>query len=80
MNSDSIHKLYEFLDCSSVDGGVSGRGYYVIVSLETIKLALAKVFNSDFNEEDEFDYIDFLSKLQTYCKDNKQEGVIIHFS
>lgn len=79
MASETIHDFYKFLYCDEVDGGVSGRGYYVIVKLETIKEAMLKIANSNFDIEDKDDYVDFLYKLAKYCKNNKQEGVIIHF-
>ncbi len=79
MSSKTIHKFYEFLYCNDVDGGVSGRGYFVIVSLKTIEEAFLKVKNSDFDKEDKIDYMEFLRILTSYCLNNKQEGVIINF-
>ena len=78
-SSDSIHEFYKFLYCQDVDGGVSGRGYFVIVSLETIEEAFSKVKDSDFDKEDKLEYMEFLRILTSYCLNNKQEGVIINF-
>ncbi len=79
MASETIHDFYKFIYCDEVDGGVSGRGYYVIVKLETIKEAILKIANSNFDNEDKHDYREFLQKLAKYCVENEQEGVIIHF-
>ena len=79
MNSKTIHELYKFLDCSGVDNRVSGSGAFVIVSLKTIKEAIEKVVNEDFDLEDEHDYVKFLVKLVDYCENNNEEGVIIYF-
>ena len=65
--------------CEDVDGGVSGRGYFVIVNIKTLKKAIEKVKNSKFDEEDKEDYLSFLRKCVKYCKDNKKEGIIISF-
>ena len=80
MSSETIHELYEFLDCSGADNGVSGSGAFVIVDLETIKEAIEKVVNEDFDLEDEHDYVKFLVKLVDYCENNNEEGVIINFA
>ncbi len=79
MNSKTIHKFYEFIDCSGLDNVVSGSGAFVIVDLETIKEAIKKVVNEDFDLEDEHDYVEFLDKLVDYCENNNEEGVIIYF-
>ena len=80
MSSKTIHEFYDFLGCSQVDNGVSGAGYYIIVSLETIKEAITKVIDVDYDLEDENDYVEFLNKLQTYCKENNQKEVTIIFN
>ncbi len=79
MNSKTIHDFYKFLDCSGVDNGVSGSGAYVIVSIKTLKEAILKVVNENFDLEDEHDYVEFLDKLVDYCENNNEEGVIISF-
>jgi len=79
MWSKTIYKLYEFLKCSEVDGGVSGRGYFVIVSKNVLKETEKKVKNSDFDKIDKKDYLFFIQRCIKYCKSNKKEGVIIYF-
>lgn len=76
--SNTIHELYKFLCFGSVNGGCSGDGSFVIVDIDTLKEAKEKVINAHF-KEDEKDYLKFLNKCITYCKDNDKEGVIIHF-
>ena len=80
MSSKTIHELYEFLECTEVNGRVSGKGHYVIIDLEVIEEAIPTVIGADFNDEDKDDYIEFLYKIIKYCKENKQKGVIIFFS
>ena len=78
MNSETIHKFYKFI-YSKNDNGVSGSGASEIINLDTLKEALQKVKDSDFDEEDKKDYSDFLKKCVKWCKKEKKAGVIIQF-
>src|SRR3990167_11334078 len=54
--NNSIHTFYEYLECSELDGGVSGLGQYVVIDLKTLKSTVEKIKHSTFDKEDKDEY------------------------